>query len=85
MIIPIVSGAFSTITKRLLKGLDDMEFGGRVDTRLDGQGDPLRDMQEIQIWLYEQMVYAKLSTCPREWLTQTPMGCWHTNGAPNLG
>ena len=31
-IIPIVIGAFSTLTKRLLKGLEDLEVGGRVET-----------------------------------------------------
>ena len=31
-IIPIVIGAFGTVTKGLLKGLDDLEFGGRVET-----------------------------------------------------
>ena len=31
-IIPIVIGAFVTITKGLLKGLDDLEVGGRVET-----------------------------------------------------
>ena len=31
------------------------------------------------------MVYAQPSTCPRKWLTQTPMGLWYTNGSPNLG
>ena len=30
-IIPIVIGAFGTITKGLLKGLEDMEVGGRVE------------------------------------------------------
>ena len=30
-IIPIVIGAFGTVTKGLLKGLDDMEVGGRVE------------------------------------------------------
>ena len=29
-IIPIVIGAFGTVTKRLLKGLEDLEVGGRV-------------------------------------------------------
>ena len=32
MIVPIVSGAFSTMTKGLLKGLEDLEVGGRVET-----------------------------------------------------
>ena len=31
-IIPIVIGAFGTVTKGLLKGLEDLELGGRVDT-----------------------------------------------------
>ena len=31
-IIPIVIGAFGTVTKELLKGLEDLEIGGRVET-----------------------------------------------------
>ncbi len=31
-IIPIVIGEFVTVTKRLLKGLEDLEVGGRVET-----------------------------------------------------
>ena len=31
-IIPIVNGAFGTVTKGLLKGLKDLEVGGRVET-----------------------------------------------------
>ena len=31
-IVPIVIGALSTITKGLLKGLEDLEVGGRVET-----------------------------------------------------
>ncbi len=31
-IVPIVIGALGTITKGLLKGLEDMEVGGRVET-----------------------------------------------------
>ena len=31
-IIPIVISAFGTVTKGLLKGLDDLEVGGRVET-----------------------------------------------------
>ena len=31
-IIPIVIGAFGTVTKRLLKELEDLEVGGRVET-----------------------------------------------------
>ena len=32
IIIPIVVGAFGTVTKGLLKGLEDLEVGGRVET-----------------------------------------------------
>ena len=32
IIVPIMIGAFGTVTKRLLKGLEDLEFGGRVKT-----------------------------------------------------
>ena len=31
-IVPIVTGAFGTITKGLLKGLEDLEVGGRAET-----------------------------------------------------
>ena len=31
-IVPIVIGALGTITKRLLKGLEYLEVGGRVET-----------------------------------------------------
>ena len=31
-IVPIVIGAFGTITKGLLKELEDLEVGGRVET-----------------------------------------------------
>ena len=32
MIVPIVIGALGTIAKGLLKGLEDLEVGGRVET-----------------------------------------------------
>ena len=31
-IIPLVIGAFGTVTKGLLKGLEELEVGGRVET-----------------------------------------------------
>ena len=31
-IIPIVIGVFGTVTKGLLKGLEDLEIGGQVET-----------------------------------------------------
>ena len=42
-------------------------------------------MQEIEIWPYEQMVYAQPRICPGKWDIQTPLGFWGTNGSPNLG
>ena len=47
--------------------------------------DSLGIVQEIEIWLYEQMVYAQLRVCPVEWHKQTPQGFWDTNGSRNLG
>ena len=35
-IVPIVIGTFGTITKGLLKGMEDLEVGGRVET-MNGQ------------------------------------------------
>ena len=31
-LIPIVIGVFGTVTKELLKGLEDLEVGGQVET-----------------------------------------------------
>ena len=31
-IVPILIGSFGMITKRLLKGLEDLEVGGQVET-----------------------------------------------------
>ena len=31
-IVPIMTGSFGTVTKGLLKGLEDLEVGGRVET-----------------------------------------------------
>ena len=38
-------------------------------TWLDGQSDPLGNVQEILIWPCQQIVYAQPSTCPRKWHT----------------
>ena len=54
-------------------------------SRLGGQGDPLGDVQEIEIWPYELMVYAQPNSSPRKWHAWTPMGLWHIHGSPNLG
>ena len=41
-------------------------------------------MQEIEIWLNEQMVYAQPNICLGEWYGQTPLGFWDKNGSLNL-
>ena len=35
--------------------------------RLCWQGDPPGIVQDIEIWPYEQMVYAQPKICPNEW------------------
>ena len=52
---------------------------------MDWQCDPLGIVQEVEVWPYEQMVYAQPRICHGEWDTQTPLGFWDTNGSPNLG
>ena len=49
-IVPIVIGAFGTVTKGLLKGLEDLEVGGRVVTI---QTTALLRMARIPRWVLE--------------------------------
>ena len=49
-------------------------------TWLGRQGDLLGIVQEFEIWLYEQMIYAQPRICPGEWIVQTPLEFWDTNG-----
>ena len=42
-------------------------------------------VQEIEIWQYEQLVYAQLGIYSGEWDAQTTMGFCDTNGSINLG
>ena len=49
------------------------------------QGDPLRTVQETEVWECEQMVYAQSSICLGEWDSLTPPEFWDTNGSRNLG
>ena len=55
-IIPIVIGAFGTVTKGLLKGLEDLEVGGRVETI---QTTALLRMARIlrRVWRLEETCY----------------------------
>ena len=38
---------------------------------------PLGIVQEIEIWPYEQMIYAQPRICPGEWDTQASLGFWN--------
>ena len=57
-IMPIVIRAFGTVTKGLLKGLEDLEVSGRVDTiqspgelrRLVDTQTPVKDHQLTLMW-----------------------------------
>ena len=42
-------------------------------------------VQEIEIWPYQQMVYAQPKICPAEWDAQTPLEFWDTDWSPYLG
>ena len=55
------------------------------ETRLGGKGNSLGIVQEIQIWPYEQMVYAQTRICPGERDAQTHLGLWDRSESPNLG
>ena len=39
----------------------------------------------VEVWPYEQMVYAQLRICSKEWDAQTLLGFWNSNVSPNLG
>ena len=60
-IVPIVIGALGTITKGLLKGLEDMEVGGQVETI---QMTALQRTARILRWVLETKRLA---------VTQTPV------------
>ena len=60
-IVPIVIGAFGTVTKGLLKGLEDLEVGGKVETIqttallktariLRRVLETWRDLQSLKLW-----------------------------------
>ena len=54
-------------------------------TRLGEEGDPLGIVQKIEIWPYNQILYAQSRIRPREWDTQNSQGFWNTNRSPNPG
>ena len=63
-IVPIVIGAFGTITKRLLKGLEDLEVGWRVETI---QMTALLRTARILRWVLE--TWGDLLSLKLEWKT----------------
>ena len=52
---------------------------------MGGEGDQPAIVQEIEIWPYEQVVYAQPGICQREWNAQTSLKFWDTNRSLNLG
>ena len=61
-IVPIVIGALGTITKGLLKGLEDLEVGERVET-----------IQTTALLRTARILRRVLETCQRLAVTQTPV------------
>ena len=41
--------------------------------------------KKIEIWQYEQVVYAQPRICPGEWDTEISLGFRDTNWSPNVG
>ena len=56
-----------------------------IITQLSGEGDSLGIVQEIEIWSYEQVVYAQFRIRLEEWDAQTPLEFWDTNQSRILG
>ena len=54
--------------------------GVQGSTRQGGQGDPLGNVQEIEIWPYEQVAYAQPRTRSGEWDTQSSLEIWELDG-----
>ena len=52
-------------------------------TWLSGEGDPVGFAQEIQIWLYYQMVYAQTRIRLGERDMQNSLRFWDVNRSPN--
>ena len=55
------------------------------NTQLSVEDDPLRTVQEIEIWPYNQIVHAQTGICPGEWDAQNSLGFWDINRSPNPG
>ena len=70
MIVPIVIGAFGTITKGLLKGLEDLEVSRRVETI---QTTALLRMARILRWVLE--IWGDLLSLKLQWKTISSHWC----------
>ena len=74
-IIPIVIGAFGTVTKWLLKGLEDLEVGGRVETT---QTTPLLRTARILRRVLEtwgDLLLLSLQWCEKLWVNNNNRIC----------
>ena len=56
------------------------ELVQKDETRLGEQDDLLGIVQNVEIWPYEQMVYAQTRTHHRKWDAQNSLGFWVTKG-----
>ena len=73
----IVIGDFGTVTKGLLKGLENLEVGGRVKNI---QTTALLRTARILRWVLEIWW-----DCPRKSHVKIPLEFWDTYGSPKLG
>ena len=72
-IIPIVIGAFGTVTKGLLKGLEDLEVGGRVETIQNTKKSPGGYQIKTIRTLGEKETYKYLGILETDAITQEEM------------
>ena len=54
-----------------------------VETWLGGDGNPLRIMQDIELWPYELLAWVQPRIRAEEWDAQNSLGFLDTNRSPN--
>ena len=54
-----------------------------MQTRLGGEHDPLKIVQESEIWTYYEMVYAQTRIPPKKCDKENSLGFWDPNGSPD--
>ena len=57
--------------------------GEQDKTRLGGKGDPQKIVQEVEIWPYYPMIYARTRMRPREWDVRYFLRFLYINEPPN--